>query len=371
MALITVAVPAYNASVTLERTLRSVQAQTHSDIEVFIVDDGSADATFELAKIFAAQDRRFQIVRQENSGVAAARNVGLRHASGKYITWIDADDLWHPTKIEKQLQVFQRAKTPLSFVYTGYRLVDENDRIIPNFRTLADISGHTICRQIATNFFSNVSSIMVPTGLARRFGGHDPRLRDWGVQGSEDLLLQLQLSTLGPAGCVQEALVGYRMHQDNMSLDHLRSAKSNLKALELIEHSTADIPAWVFRLGRARTAGYCLHLLRDGRPAESLKTFISLFRRQPGYTLLVLALIAGWETRKAVFSGLGADPALGTPFSEADPASVPWLGHMVLTSWHRKLLDEADARRIQPGIAVPPSLPEPGGTVHSATWPAE
>ncbi|MDA9865210.1 ATP-binding cassette domain-containing protein [bacterium] len=76
-------------------------------------------------------------------------------------------------------------------VYTGYRLIDKANVILPNFRPLCDMSGQTICQQIATNFFSNASSIMVPLPLARSLGGHDPRLRQWGIEGAEDLLFQL------------------------------------------------------------------------------------------------------------------------------------------------------------------------------------
>ena len=345
---VTVVVPAYNAALTLARTLDSVHNQTFTDIEIFVVDDGSTDETPMIAAAFATKDPRIKVIRQENAGVAAARNRGLFAASGQFVSWIDSDDIWHPMKIEKQLAIFNKSAIPLSFVYTGYRLIDKNDNVIPNFRTLADVSGHTLCRQIATNFFSNVSSIMVPTHLAQRFGGHDPRLRSWGIEGSEDLLLQLQLSTLGAAGCCQEALVGYRRHHCNMSLDYSRSAKSNQTAIELIQQMHPNVPDWVFRLGRARTVGYCLHLLKSKRPLAALKLFLSLMGGQPLYTLLVLGLIVEWEMRKALLPDGNTDPELARHFLEADPATVPWLGHMLLTSWHRARLDQADAERMQP-----------------------
>lgn len=342
---VSIIVPAYNAAATLSRTLESVRAQSVNDFEVFVVDDGSTDETPAIAEDFARWDRRFTLIRQKNSGVAMARNAGLARASGPYVTWLDADDIWHPTKIAKQLQVFERSSVPLSFVYTGYRLIDEDDRIIPNFRTLSDISGDTLCRQIATNFFSNVSSIMVPTLLARRFGGHDPHLREWGIEGAEDFLLQLRLSTVGQAACCDEALVGYRMHRGNMSLDNARAARSNLKAIELIEAADTGVPKWVFRLGRARTVGYTLHLLRDKRPGAALQVLVRLLAEQPFHTVLVLALIAHWQIRQILYPQLGKDPELGRLFQEADPETAPWLGHMVLSSWHRRQLDKADQAR--------------------------
>lgn len=371
MPYVTVIVPAYNAGATLARTLQSVQDQTFRDFEAFVIDDGSTDATAAIAEAFASKDPRFTLIRQPNAGVAAARNNGLARASGQYVSWLDADDIWHPAKLERQIRVFERSPTPLSFVYTGYRLIDCGDRIIPNFRTLADVSGDTVCRQIATNFFSNVSSIMVPVYLARRFGGHDSRLREWGIQGAEDLLLQLRLASVGAAGCCAEALVGYRMHHENMSLDNARAARSNLKALDLIEESGVGVPAWVFRLGRARTAGYCLHLLRDGRPGAALRVLGTLLARQPAYTLLVLALIVHWQYRKWRDPGLNADPETGRLFKDADPQTAPWFGHMVLTPWHRRDLERADWERMH-GARAPavtagpapaaPTIPQSGGS---------
>ncbi len=344
---VSIIVPAYNAADTLARTLESVRMQSFGNFEVFVVDDGSADETAAIAEDFASEDKRFTLLRQQNSGVAAARNAGLAKASGQYVAWLDADDVWHPTKIAKQVQIFERSSVPLSFVYTGYRLLDEDDLVIPNFRTLSNVCGHTICRQIATNFFSNVSSIMVPLHWARQFGGHDPRLRDWGIEGAEDLLLQLRLASVGAAGCCEEALVGYRMHCGNMSSDNARAARSNLKALELIEAANVGVPKWVFSLGRARTVGYCLHLVLQKRPGDALRILVPLLAKQPGYTLLVLALIAHWQVRKSLYPSLDADPELGRNFQDIDPETAPWLGHMVLSSWHRRKLEEADTVRVK------------------------
>ncbi|HPU16159.1 MAG TPA: glycosyltransferase family A protein, partial [Polymorphobacter sp.] len=247
--LVTVIVPAYNAAQTIAGTLSSVLAQTHAALEVLVVDDGSTDSTGSIVDGMARTEPRLRLISQANGGVAKARNAGLQQARGRFVAWLDADDVWHSTKIEKQLQRFAASPVPLTFVYTGYRLIDPEDRIIPNFRTLVDVSGNTVCRQIATNHFSNVSSIMVPTGLARRLGGHATELAALGVEGAEDLLLQLKLALLGPAGCVTEALVGYRIHDGNMSHNVARAAKSNMTALALIEAKAPEIPTWVFELG--------------------------------------------------------------------------------------------------------------------------
>jgi len=342
MTKVTVIIPAYNAEQTIERTLTTALCQSHEDLEVFVIDDGSTDDTAAIVGKAARTDRRVTLLSQCNAGVAAARNHGLGRASGAFTTWLDADDLWHPTKIEKQLAAFFNAPETPSFVYTGYRLIDPDDVVIDNFRTLTDISGRTICRQIATNFFSNVSSLMVPTSLVRSLGGHCPNLRKWGIEGAEDLLLQLQLSSIGPAACCREALVGYRMHSHNMSLGYLRALRSNMKVLDMIEESSPGIPSWVHRLGRARTIGYALHILREGDLRGALKAGSIAAKGQPLYAALTLALIGTWQIRKAVGLGPPVDPALGQHFLDADPRSVPWAGHMLLTDWHQRRLDAVD-----------------------------
>ncbi|MCB1333247.1 MAG: glycosyltransferase family 2 protein [Roseivivax sp.] len=349
MTRVCVIIPAYNAVATLARTMVSAMAQTHRDLEIFVVDDGSTDRTYDLAHEVADGDLRVTILRQDNAGVAAARNLALARTRCTVTTWLDADDLWHPAKIERQLAVLNAAKEPPSFVYTGYRLIDSDDRVIPNFRTLADVSGHTLCRQTATNFFSNISSIMIPTDLARRFGGHDPRLREWGIQGAEDLLLQLQLSTIGPAACCREALVGYRMHEQNMSLGYARAARSNIRALDLIAALEPRIPDWVMKLGRARTAGYALHMLRDGDILGALRLLAELSLRQPGYTALTLLLTLKWQLHDVKVARDLADPDVGKLFAHADPLSAPWHGHMILSRRHDKALDQAD-RQLAAGI---------------------
>ena len=341
--LVSVIIPAFNAEATLQATLESVLAQTHPALEIIVVDDGSSDGTAALVETLGRTEPRLVLIRQENAGVAAARNAGLARARGDYVAWLDADDLWHPTKLAKQLAVFAAAPVALGFVYTGYRLIDADGTVIRNPRTLADVSGATVCRQIATTFFTNVSSIMVPRPLAQALGGHDPRLRAWGIEGAEDLLLQLRLALQAPAGCVSEALVGYRMHGRNMSRSVARAARSNDKVLDLIAGAAPDIPPWVFRQGRARMVGFALQIARAGDPLGGAAFLAHLAAGQPADVAAMCLRISGWVLSDAIL-GRPADPALGRPFDAADPASVPWEGHMLLSKRLRRRLDGLDAR---------------------------
>lgn len=350
--MVSVIVPAYNAAATLAETVASAQAQSHAALEIFVVDDGSKDDTAAIADRLAASDDRITVIRRVNGGVARARNTALARARGAFVAWLDADDLWHPAKIAAQLSVFETAAQPLAFVYTGYRLIDVEDRILPNLRPLTDVSGATLCRQIATNFFSNVSSIMVPTGLARRVGGHDPCLRDAGIEGAEDLLMQLRLAALGPAGCCRRALVGYRMHGSNMSLGHLRAARSNLRAIELVAQETPAIPEWVLRLARARVVGYAGYSLAQGDLSGALALVTRLARQQTPETLTMALRVAGLATRRALAGGGDPDPAVGMRFAEADPDTAPWREHMLLSKSERRRLEAADAEFARAAGAV-------------------
>ena len=115
--LISVVIPAYNATATLAETLRSALRQTHAELEVIVVDDGSKDGTRAMAESFAAEDPRVRVISKANAGVAAARNTGIDAARGDFIAPLDADDLWHPDKLRLQLERFTNGPPSLGLVY--------------------------------------------------------------------------------------------------------------------------------------------------------------------------------------------------------------------------------------------------------------
>jgi glycosyltransferase involved in cell wall biosynthesis len=328
--LVSVIIPAFNAAATLAETIASVSAQSWRHLEIFVIDDGSTDATPDVIAAAARHDPRITAIHQTNQGVGAARNAGLARASGRYAAWLDADDLWHPHKIARQLDVFASAPEPLGFVYTGHRIIDAAGRIQPNPRTLADVSGRTLCLQIATTYFTNLSSLMAPLALARACGGHDPALRAAGLEGAEDLLLQLRLARQAPAGFVPEALVGYRIHGANMSRAVARAARSNHLAYAMLEAEGVPAPEWVWRRGYGRMAGFALQILAIGSPASAAAFLGTLMSRAPAETLGTLAHSVPFVLRDRL--GLRPrDPALGQSFADADPASVPIEGPMLLS----------------------------------------
>ena len=113
--LVSVVIPAYNCERYLGRAIRSVLAQTYPRIECIVVDDGSTDGTAEVIDRFGSAVRA---IRQENGGAAAARNAGIRTATGRYIAFLDADDYWLRNKLELQIHILEK-NPDLVLISTG------------------------------------------------------------------------------------------------------------------------------------------------------------------------------------------------------------------------------------------------------------
>ena len=128
--LISVIVPAYNAEIFIRRTLDSILAQTYTNIEILVVDDGSQDRTAEIVESFVEKDSRVTLLKQKNAGVATARNLAIEKSRGEYIAPIDADDIWYPQKLEKQVQCMLEADQSIGLVYAWSVRIDEDDVIV-------------------------------------------------------------------------------------------------------------------------------------------------------------------------------------------------------------------------------------------------
>lgn len=128
--LVSIITPCYNGEKYIARTIDSVLAQTYTDWEMIIIDDGSKDGSAALVRSYVEKDSRIQFYQQENAGSAAARNNGIRRAEGQYIALLDADDLWEPEFLEEQVR-FMTEKNA-TCVYCSYRCINENDEEILN-----------------------------------------------------------------------------------------------------------------------------------------------------------------------------------------------------------------------------------------------
>jgi len=126
---VSIITPIYNSGKYIECAIKSVQHQTYPYWEMILIDDGSTDGSIDLVRTFLDNDERIQLISlQKNQGPAKARNEGIKMACGRYIAFLDSDDLWLPEKLEKQLKFMDVNNSPLSF--SAYQKIDENGDII-------------------------------------------------------------------------------------------------------------------------------------------------------------------------------------------------------------------------------------------------
>lgn len=129
--LVSIITPAYNAAAYIAETIESVFAQTYTNWEMLIVNDCSKDNTAEIVQSYAAKDKRIKLINlKQNSGAAIARNAAIQNAKGRYIAFLDSDDLWKKEKLQKQIQFMQQ--NGYAFTYTSYEHFKETKENIQN-----------------------------------------------------------------------------------------------------------------------------------------------------------------------------------------------------------------------------------------------
>jgi len=316
--LVSAIVPAFNAAGTLAETLRSVAAQTYGKLEIVIVDDGSSDATAELAAAFCADEPRARVISQPNRGLAAARNAGIAAARGAYVAPVDADDLWHPDKIAAQVAAAARHGERLGFVYCWSRLIDARSDCLgqqPGLTAEGDVRERLIFR----NFVANGSALLFRRDVALAVGGYDERLRE----GCEDIRFQIALAQRHIVAAVPRFLVGYRMRPGSLARDYRAMYRSWRRVLELLEGEDWRVPPRVLRWNlAAREATIAEAAAWHGRPAEGAAFALRALRRDPLRTTLHFAgrfaqlahrrLTRSRERPAVAFEALG-DPAVALP----------------------------------------------------------
>lgn len=212
--LVSVIMPVYNASAWLRRGVDSVLQQTHGELELIAIDDGSQDDSLAVLDAYAHVDRRVRVHRQAaNGGVAAARNAGIAIARGDFIAFLDADDWWQPVKLERQLAGLRASGASIS--YTAYWRVAEDGRRLGTVTPPLQISWSDM---LASNFIGNL------TGLYARTLGDVPFRRI----GHEDYVFWLeQVRRAGAAVRVptDEPLASYLVRESSLSANKLRAAR--------------------------------------------------------------------------------------------------------------------------------------------------
>jgi glycosyltransferase involved in cell wall biosynthesis len=214
--LVSVIIPVWNGAAFLSEALRSLQAQTYAHFEAVIVDDGSTDDTAAIARRFCELDSRFMLVTQPNAGISAARNAGILRSRGEWIALLDADDIWLPQKLERQMAL-SRDDPRANFLFTNFyfwdgrrdlRLMYPDDRPLPE---------GDIIRQLIFSSIYLPSTVVVRRQTLLEANLFDPEMlmaEDW------DLWLRIAERGFWPRG-IREPLVRYRRWPGSLTVASL------------------------------------------------------------------------------------------------------------------------------------------------------
>jgi glycosyltransferase involved in cell wall biosynthesis len=207
--LVSVIIPVYNGEKYIEEALDSIFAQTFQDFEVIVVDDGSTDGT----------ERRLGRYRglikyhgQRNRGQAAAREQGLRLASGLLVAFLDADDAWQPTKLEKQVE-FAQAHPEYGIISTDVERFDDSGVLLPSLKSwYKPSSGHVMEKLLFDNWIPP-SCALVRRECFEKVQTFDLEPPNYG----EDWMMWIQIAADYPVHFLDQVLVRHRVHQDSVT----------------------------------------------------------------------------------------------------------------------------------------------------------
>lgn len=345
--LVSVVVPAFNAARTISETLRSISQQTYAALEIVVIDDGSTDETADIARRYGATDSRVRVITKPNGGVASARNAGIHCTKGAFVAFIDADDLWHPTKIAKQLQVLLAGGPDMALVYAPFRLIDADGRVLASPHRYG-VNGWVIHRHFYSNLVGNGSALLVRRSVLEEFGGFDSWLLQQGAEGCEDLLLQLRIATRYRFGEVSEYLVGYRRLPDSMSSNTEQMIRSGILAVNKALSECRHIPGLSAEAMLKRYAWHRLRaLVRSGRLHESLWPFVREVAASPAFAadalwseVAALAVKVGRAAARTLLRGRSGNAL--PHFYELDPLDGIDLHHDTATSRALRRLAQFD-----------------------------
>lgn len=301
---VSVIIPLYNTEAFIGKTVQSVLDQTYPNFEVLIVNDQSSDRSIEICQQF--QDERIQILHQPNRGPSAARNLGIRHATGDFVAFLDSDDLWRPDKLEKQVaHLNQRPTVGISFTRSAF--IDQTDKPLSYYQMprLTDITlDHLFCR----NPISNGSAPMLRREVLEAIqysgtwqGEVETCYFDPDLLRSEDIecWLRIGLQTQWQIEGIPEALTLYRVSSGGSSLSssvmkHLEDfekmvAKTRLYAPDFIAQWEHLCRAYQLRYLARRAISRRDRTLALSLTHRALKTHWQILWHEPRRTLITIA----------------------------------------------------------------------------------
>lgn len=310
--LVSVILPAYNAARFIEASIASVRQQSFPALELIVVDDGSTDDTATRVAKAARQDPRIRLLRQRNSGVAAARNHAAGCARAPYIAPLDADDIWFPEKLEKQVRCMQRAAANVGVVYAWSVRIDAAGKVF-NRRPRPELRGW-LYPAFAYKNFCSASAPLIRRECLLEAGGYDLSLRAQGGEGCEDLDLLLRLAQRYDFELIPEFLLGYRVWEGSMSCNAEAMERSHHLVMQRVEQTCPDLPRRILRWSRSE---FCLHLAtkcrRGARPAGVWKYLLKAVRHDPGLLRFFYVYRLAMQAAAAPFRQAASREARRTP----------------------------------------------------------
>lgn len=209
--LVSIITPSYKSEKFISETIESVIAQTYQDWEMIIIDDCSPDKANDKIEEYCKKDNRIKLVKlKENIGPANARNEGVKQANGKYIAFLDSDDIWLPQKLEKQIFLMEEEDLLLS--YSSYHTIDENGSRI-NTRNVKEYIDYT--DMLKSNHIGNLTGIYNCSELGKVYMEN---------VGHEDYTLWLKImKKVGSTRGVVEPLAEYRVFSSSISANKIKA----------------------------------------------------------------------------------------------------------------------------------------------------
>jgi hypothetical protein len=277
---------AYNAARWIRRTLESVLAQTHPVLEVLLIDDGSTDATAEIARSFGRVVRYFH---QEHRG-RPRRNQGIVAARGDYIAFVDADDYWHPSKIETQMKLL--LSRDLAWVVCEYEWFDSDSGRTSGPPNSPMPEGDVLESLFLHNFIASATPL-VARSVFKMVGTFD---ESPGTRAVEDWDLWLRIAARFPLGCVQEKLAALRLHAGSLLVSQsLTERVSNLEGV--VKRAVDREPARLRPLRPRALANISyaagVQSIRSGQLREARSYFVRVLHNRPGYPPALGYLLVG------------------------------------------------------------------------------
>lgn len=237
--LVTIVMPLYNAEHYVAETIESVLAQTLSDWNLVVVDDCSTDDSYRIVAEYAASDSRIRHIRlMSNGGAARARNAGVLEACGRYLAFIDADDIWMPEKLERQIDYMRQSGVAMCF--TSYETVGP-DGAHRNFVRVPHRIGY---RGFLKNTITCSHTIVFDLEIVDRSLLICPNYGD-GFDFPEDMVVWLQVLKTGVmAYGIEDILAKYRRHASSRSADKRRAVARTWNAYRRVEKLSVPYSAY-------------------------------------------------------------------------------------------------------------------------------